>query len=373
MTKSFFEAIAVLVGTTIGAGVLGIPYVIAKAGFLTGLITIVFVGLMIIILNLYLGEVCSRTKGRHQLVGYAERYLGKWGKVAMSFSSMTGAYGALIAYMLGVSYSLNNLIGVNKIVAMLIFFAVASFLVYLGLKTIAHWEFIVNGLVLLIILFIFFISFSHFNVSNLVGFSMKGLLLPYGVIFFAFIGTAAIPDMKSLLEHSKERLKKAVIIGSLIPLAAYVIFTVGVLAVTGAGTTEIATIGLGEVLGNYMLIIGNLFACLAMFTSFLAIGLALLWIYQYDYKLKKGMSWFLTVFPPLAVALSGLAGFVQVIGITGAVAGGVEGILIVMMHRRAKKFGEVAPSYVIKERWIVSALLCIVFVGGIVYTIANLF
>ena len=40
MDKSFFESSATLTGTVIGAGVLGIPYVIAKAGFLNGLIVI---------------------------------------------------------------------------------------------------------------------------------------------------------------------------------------------------------------------------------------------------------------------------------------------------------------------------------------------
>ena len=38
MEKRFLEAVAVLIGIVIGAGVLGIPYVVAKAGFLTGLL-----------------------------------------------------------------------------------------------------------------------------------------------------------------------------------------------------------------------------------------------------------------------------------------------------------------------------------------------
>ena len=38
MKKEFFEAIALLMGTVIGAGVLGIPYIVYKAGFLTGLL-----------------------------------------------------------------------------------------------------------------------------------------------------------------------------------------------------------------------------------------------------------------------------------------------------------------------------------------------
>ena len=60
--KSFFIAVSVLVGTCIGAGVLGIPYVAAKAGFLVALAYILLIGAMILIVNLCLGEVTLRTK-----------------------------------------------------------------------------------------------------------------------------------------------------------------------------------------------------------------------------------------------------------------------------------------------------------------------
>ena len=96
--KHFLEAIATLTGMVIGAGILGIPYVIAKSGFLTGLIDLVIIGLAILVLNLYVGEIVLRTKEKHQLTGYAKKYLGKWGKRLMMFSMVFGLYGALIAY-----------------------------------------------------------------------------------------------------------------------------------------------------------------------------------------------------------------------------------------------------------------------------------
>ena len=42
MKRKEYEAIALLVGTIIGAGILGIPYVVARAGFWTGIVNIVF-------------------------------------------------------------------------------------------------------------------------------------------------------------------------------------------------------------------------------------------------------------------------------------------------------------------------------------------
>ena len=109
--KLFWEAIATMVGTIIGAGVLGLPYVVSQAGFLTGMITILGVGLVVLLLYLYLGETVLRTKGFHQLTGYAEKYLGKWGKGLMTFAMVFGTYGALIAYLIGEGEALAAIFG----------------------------------------------------------------------------------------------------------------------------------------------------------------------------------------------------------------------------------------------------------------------
>ncbi|GAG78296.1 unnamed protein product [marine sediment metagenome] len=52
--KEVYKAIALLIGTVIGAGVFGIPYVIQKAGFLNGLIDIVLLGGGFVCLCLFL-------------------------------------------------------------------------------------------------------------------------------------------------------------------------------------------------------------------------------------------------------------------------------------------------------------------------------
>jgi len=102
MDKLLLKSSALLTGTVIGAGVLGIPYVVAKAGFLTGLITIIVMGIATLLLNLFMGEITLRTPGNHQLPGYAERYLGKKGKMVAVLAMFFVIYGALTAYIIGV-------------------------------------------------------------------------------------------------------------------------------------------------------------------------------------------------------------------------------------------------------------------------------
>jgi len=374
MKKELLEAIATLAGTVIGAGILGIPYIVQKTGFMVGLAYIIIIGLSVMIVNLCLGEVVLRTEGKHQLTGYAQKYLGKYGKWLMTFSMVVGIYGALTAYTIGEGSSFSAIFGGSSIVYGLIFFAIMMVLIAIGLKAIERSEIILNILKISTFAVIVFLALSSkfFDFSNLSQVNLSNMFLPYGVILFAFLGAAAIPELKEELEKNKKDLKKAIVFGSLIPLIIYAIFTFIVIAVNGASTTEIATIGFGELFGKNMLIIVNIFAIITMATSFVALGLALREMYEYDFKLKNYIAFGLVGIVPLAIFLSGWHSFVNTLGITGAVAGGIEGILLILMFWKAKKLGKRKPEYEIKINKFVGSLLIAIFIAGIVYVVANL-
>ena len=181
-----------------------------------------------------------------------------------------------------------------------------------------------------------------------------------------------ITEMKECLIRDKDSMKKAIIYGSLIPIFCYVLFAFVVVGINGLGTTEVATIGLGNVLGSGALILGNLFASLAMLTSFLTLGLAMKEIYMFDYKINKFWSWCLTVFVPLIIFLSGASSFIKVIGITGALAGGIDGALIVLMFWKAKLKGGRIPEYDLGKQKILGTILIGVFILGVIYQLFNL-
>jgi amino acid permease len=65
--------------------------------------------------------------------------------------------------------------------------------------------------------------------------------------------------------------------------------------------------------------------------------------------------------------------FFKTIGITGGIAMTLEGILIVLMFNKAKKLGERKPEYSVKANKIVSALLILIFLLGMIYTILEFF
>jgi amino acid permease len=362
-----WEAIATLVGTIIGAGILGIPYVIAKAGFWTGILDIILLGIVVLLIYLYLGEVVLRTKGFHQLPGYSEKYLGSIGKKLMVFSMVFGNYGALIAYIIGVGLALAAIFGGNALTYSLIFFIIVAAIIFKGLKAVGKSELFMLPLIVVFIVLISVLSFGYIDIANYITFDITKILIPYGVILFAFLGAAAVPEMEQELVRNRKLMKKAIIIGVLIPIISYLIFAFAVVGVSGLATSEVATIGLGEIMGSYMVIIGNVLAIITMSTSFLTLGLALKQTYNYDYKLNKTLAWALTVFIPLIIAVSGLTTFIQVIAISGVIAGGIEGVLIILMAIKAKKLGDRKPEYTIKINRFIAALLIGLFVIGAVY------
>ena len=94
----FFCAIAVLIGTIVGAGTFGLPYVFARAGFSAGIFYLLVLTFAVLAVHLIYGEIILRTSGSHRLVGYTDKYLGKRAKILATVVALVEYYGALLAY-----------------------------------------------------------------------------------------------------------------------------------------------------------------------------------------------------------------------------------------------------------------------------------
>ena len=179
MKKVLFQSIAMLVGTIIGAGILGLPYVVAQAGFWVGIANIVVIGFIVMLLYLYLGETILRTKGIHQLTGYAEKYLGGYGKWIMAGAMVFGTYGALIAYLIGEGQALSVIFGGEPLLYTLGFFVVVSVIIYSGLKKVAEAEMYMLPVIIFIVILVAVLSFKFIDAANLNnGFPIANIFIP---------------------------------------------------------------------------------------------------------------------------------------------------------------------------------------------------
>jgi amino acid permease len=363
--KKYFIASSVMIGSCIGAGVLGIPYVAAQAGLFATILYILFVGLMIYFVNLYLGEVVLRTKGDHQLIGYVRKYLGKKSTHVMEFAVIFGIYAALVAYMVGIGQSLSQIF--FGTIDYYIYFGVGvgllmSILLRGGMRSLKKFEkigvFIILGLLLVIVgLFSPRIAIENLSVVN-----FGNILLPFGVVLFALMSFHVVPEIKIIMKRNEKRFRKVLKTGTVASMTFYILFTIVVVGFKGIETPQVATLALGTIfvfLGIF-----------TMFTSYLASGNALRESFEFDERVKKNIAWFLASFVPICLflltQLTDFFSFTKILSIGGVVSGGIMGIMVLLMIKRAKQHCNRKTEYEIPAPWWAIVLLISIFVFGVV-------
>lgn len=367
-----FEATATLIGTVIGAGILGIPYAVSKVGFIPGILIMIGIALIIMVGQLMLAEVCLRTPVIHQIPGYTGRYLGTAAKRITFVVTIMGGYGALLAYVIGEGEVLQALLGGSSMVWSLAFFAVASLMVYFGINVVKRSELVMTVFIFLITLSIGVYAWNQIEFAHLMFWQPKNWVLLYGVLLFAFSGSVAIPEMREILKHRERMFVRAIIGANVLIFIVYALFTYLVLGVTGSATTEIATVGLGAHIGPRMIIIGNLLAFFTMGTSFLTSALGLRDMFRFDYRVKTFPAWMYAVIAPLVIFVLGIRDFITVLGVVGGVLVSIQTIILVLTYWKARKTKAREPEFSLGSMYVIGALLIICFAVGGVMTILNI-
>jgi len=363
--KSIISALGIITGTAMGAGFLGIPYVIAKSGFLIGACLLLLIGAFIMYLKLCLGEVILRTRGNHQMTGYAEKYLGKWGKLAMFLAMILGIFPALSAYLIAEGQTLSYVFSGGLSYAIyfsLGFWVLMAFFSYIGLTALKKFDrfglFIVLGLVALILVFFF----GRVNFTNLSYVNPSNFFMPVGVILFSFLAFSAMPEVVRVLHGNERLMKRTIILGMFIPFVVYFIFSFVVVGNFGEKTPEIATLALGR--------FSSILAVVTLFAGFFASSIAIRDMFRFDFKTGRFYGWMIAILVPLVLFLLitffELVSFVQLLSLAGVVSGGLTGICVLLMNKRAKEKGRRKPEYSIKMSWLKIVVISALFITGVV-------
>lgn len=361
--KKFWVTAFTLAGTTIGAGILALPYVFSQSGFFIGVFWLIVLGFILLLVNLYLGEIALRTKTIHHLPGYAGKYLGKKGEVLMFITVAFGIYSALLAYLIGEGQSFSILFFGNldySIYFAVGFWFVMTLLLSQGLKELKKIE-LWGVLIIISIIFVIFFKFiPDVNVSNFVQYDLFNFFLPFGVIMFALLGFTSIPELRMEIKGQENLLKKAILVGTLIPVILYFIFAYVFVGVLGKTVEQVATISFG----NIIVILG----IFTMLTSYFVLSFSLRDIFIFDFKKKRWVFYFVSLLPLflyLAVSFFELADFVKILGIGGVISGGLAGILILLTNLKAKEKGTRNPEFSIPINWVIIGILSLIFLAGI--------
>lgn len=371
---SLWEAVALIVSSTVGAGVLGIPYAVSKVGIGLGIVYLVILGFLLMGLNLLLGSVVARSKRPLQLAGLSRKYIGRFGEFFMASLGYLTMAGALVIYIIGTGDTLAAIFKGTPFFWSVIFFIFATILIFIGMRAIKITGLVLTAGIIFVVIMIALTGSPHIEWLYFKHIDLAYLLFPYGVILFAFSASASIPEAHTILKDKDILFKKAIIISSLISIAIYIVFAVVVVGVTGPLTTEIATIGLGQSLGLIVNFLGNLFAFLAMGTSFIIIGLAMRDSLVWDYKVPSHLASLGVTAVPFVIFLLGLRQFIVVMDFVGGVFLSLQMLLIVLIYWQAKQRGDLkVGKYKLYHTALLVGLLVLALTIGAVYSVVKLF
>ncbi|TET84646.1 MAG: amino acid permease, partial [Candidatus Nealsonbacteria bacterium] len=370
--KKFFFAISILLGTIVGAGIFGIPYVIARSGIIPGFFYLLILGGAVLLIHLFFGEIVLRTKEKHRLPGFAQKYLGEKARILIAASTLLAITGALLAYtIIGGDFLkivFSPFLNLSSFYFSLIFWAILSYFIFQGIKLIAPTQLLMNIAFIFIIFLIFCFALPKINLQNFSLINPENIFLPYGIILFSLIGWSAIPIISEIFENSKERrkIKKVIIVSVIAVIFLYFLFTLSVVGVSGQNTSSEALHGLLPFLGQTIVVLGALFGILAIATSFLILGNYLKNTLFYDFKIPRIISATISCGIPLILFLIGFRGFIEVVGLVGTIVGVIEGVIIVLIFKKAKLSGNRRPEYSLKIPSILLYFLIAIFILGAV-------
>ncbi len=331
----FFNGSLMVFGTTVGAGMLGIPLMTAQGGFGPALGATLLVWLFMMITGLLLLEVTFHMPKGANFITLSSQLLGRKGKWITIAFFLFLYYAFLVAYFSGGAPLLGECLSLlhlprSSSIELSLFVSIFGGIVLLGTRII-HRANMLLSLGMLIV-------FPALIVLGAEGVSAEKLLPvdPYSVsfaaipvLFGAFGFHNVIPSLSSHLGHEKKVLRGAVIFGTFLALVLYVVWQWLVLGSLSPQALKSAlekglpvTYALSQGSSAKVFVLGQVFAFLALTTSFLGVSFSLVDFIRDG--LEQGKKSFprifyvlLALFPPLLCVWINPHLFDRALGIAG--------------------------------------------------------
>ncbi|WP_227317359.1 tyrosine transporter TyrP [Cedecea davisae] len=341
MKNRTLGSVFIVAGTTIGAGMLAMPLASAGVGFGVTLLMLAGLWALMCYTALLLVEVYQHVSADTGLGTLARRYLGRPGQWLTGFSMLFLMYALTAAYISGagelLAASLSQWLStsISATSGVLLFTVVAGAIVCIGTHMVDMFNRVLFTAKIVLLVVMLTLMMPHIHHTNLLTLPIeKGLALSaIPVIFTSFGFHGSVPSIVSYMNGNIRKLRWVFIVGSAIPLVAYIFWQLATLgAIDSATFTGLMAehSGLNGFLQVVRQVVAtphvelavHLFADFALATSFLGVSLGL-----FDYlgdlfarnrkasgRLQTGLMTFL---PPLVFALFYPQGFVMALGYAG--------------------------------------------------------
>jgi tyrosine-specific transport protein len=289
-----FNAIMMIVSTTVGVGILGLPIVTSESGLIPTLFAFCLAWGFMTVAAYYILEVKMQVKGHYSLSSMIKLTLGPVGHYVSSGIILLLLYALLSTYMMAGGAWVNLVVTPNVPLPapfIMLLFTGLFLLILLGSERVLYN--VNNGLGVLVFgafmitVFSSLIPSQHAFIKSMQWTSLMPSL-PLLLTTFGF--SIVVPAVTEYLAYDEKAVKQAILVGSLVSLMAYLTWewvALGNIPITGLGglqqLKEIGDNGTGVIQAlsistghAWVIFSGRLFAFFLVVTSFLALSLALL-------------------------------------------------------------------------------------------------
>jgi tyrosine-specific transport protein len=329
MDSKILGSILLIVGTTIGAGMLALPIATAQLGFVGSLVFLFICWFTMTACAFLLLEVNLHMPANSNLVTMARSTIGPVGQIIAWISFLLLLYSLLSAYISGGSGLVQYIfaamnIEVSAPTTAILFTVLFGMVVYLGIHVV---DYVNRGLMfakllgyaLLMILLMPFVTPSYLASGDISALTTSGALM---VTVTSFGYSLIVPSLRIYLASDVKKLKKTIFIGSLIPLICYVIWDIAIIGVIplqgpngllevlhAPNSTHALVANLSLVASSpLVMLLIKLFTSVCVLTSFLGVALCLTDFLADGFELEKvGFNRVIiqvaTFLPPLIIVL----------------------------------------------------------------------
>lgn len=267
---------------------LALPVLTSLAGFLPSLVIYVLCWLFMASTGLLFLEISQWMPPESNIVSMAERTLGRVGKVAAWALYLFLFYCLIVAYMVGSGNIVVELLqnAIPDWSGSILFVLIFAPLILIPTVVAGRLNvFLMIGLALSYAVFVI-LGFRYVQTENLMVANWSKSLMALPIAFTSFAYQGIVPTLVTYMHSDIPRIRKAILIGSFIPLIAYIVWEwliLGIIPTYGPnGLAEALEQGQNAVqpLKNFIqhpfvYITGQSFAFFALITSFLGVALGL--------------------------------------------------------------------------------------------------
>ncbi|HSX26314.1 MAG TPA: aromatic amino acid transport family protein [Chlamydiales bacterium] len=284
----FLSAVSIIVGTSIGAGMLGLPVETARGGFLPAICLFLLTWFISISSGLLFSEVLLTKPAGSNYISLGKNILGEKIKFAIFFFYILLFFSLIVAYTkgIGVLFSHDFALVSAPWHGSLLFILLFLPLMFFGTHLIGK----VNGLLTFILLTSFIllisigtqnISFTHFAPKN---WSLSLFSIPLMISSFGFHGT--LPSLIDYLDRDRKKIQKSIVLGCTITLLIYLVWEFfilgsiplhGEISLTSAWMKDETAISpMSQLLKNPLIWnLAHIFSLTAIITSFFGVSIGL--------------------------------------------------------------------------------------------------